>query len=44
MAADLDDGPNLLVGAAGLGIIQASAALAQVVIMLRLQGMGASTS
>ena len=42
MVADLDDGPNLLVGPTGLSIIQASAALAQVKIMPRLHGMGAA--
>ena len=44
MVADLHEGPNLLVRPIGLSIIQASAALAQVIIMPRLHGMGAATS
>ena len=40
MVADLDDGPDLLIRPTGLGIIQASAALAQVIIMPRLHGTG----
>ena len=44
MVADLDNGPELLVRPTGLGIIQASAALAQVVVMPRLHGMDTATS